>query len=293
MHIHGQEVSVIDGELAELRQRIPKVAARIAIVEDEIEDVQHALQDLEHQPEAAEREAHTREQTRAWLRQEKLRLGQREDRIRQEKANLMQLQLRFLDAKLEQSQLSKDPPSDIENGCLEKSLEEELVDCVEYEGYVRLIPPFLILLFLTALAVWFGVDLIHHQPGLTTTQKVASIGSATFTVMTVVALFVRAAMCTAEWQWTLHACYCITGWHWLKPMARHSPGLQKYHQQQQQQQQQQQEHEDESYVLDTVPSIPQPSASEAASADKYTLDRASDSPRSFDGSDFEDVKKQS
>ena len=162
---------------------------------------------------------------------------------------------------------------------------------VEYEGYVRLIPPCLILIFLTALAVWFGVDLFHHQPGLTTTQRVASIGSATFTVMTIVALFVRAAMCTAEWQWTLHAFYCITGWLWLKPMARHRSCSQHPHQQQQQQQQL--EHEDESYALDTVPSMPQPPASEAASADNFVMDRLSDSPRSFDGSDFEDVKKQS
>lgn len=79
---------------------------------------------------------------------------------------------------------------------------------VEYQGAVRLIPPCLILLFLAALAAWFGFDLLHNQPGLTTTQKVASIGSATFTVMTIVALLVRAAMCTVDLT-------CLLLHHWL------------------------------------------------------------------------------
>jgi len=162
---------------------------------------------------------------------------------------------------------------------------------VEYQGAVRLIPPCLILLFLAALAAWFGFDLLHNQPGLTTTQKVASIGSATFTVMTIVALLVRAAMCTGEWQWTLHACYCITGWCWLKPTS---------HQKQlpQQQQQQQQQHKPLQSiaalsVTDKAPSVLRPSSSEAASADIYQLESASSSPLSLDGSEFEDIKKQS
>ncbi len=103
MQTYGERVALLDGELAELRQRLPKVHARIGVVEDEIEEVQHALQDLELPipADAAERELQKRHETRAWLRQEKLRLGQREDRIRQEKANLMQLQLRLLEAKLQ------------------------------------------------------------------------------------------------------------------------------------------------------------------------------------------------
>ena len=167
---------------------------------------------------------------------------------------------------------------------------------VEYHGCVRLIPPCLILVFLSALAVWFGVNLIHHQPGLTTTQKVASIGSATFTVLTVVALFVRAAMCTGEWQWTLHACYCVTGWRWLKPMPRQRLRSKQLQQQQQQPQQQQQKQNDDAfdvYALDTAPSRPQPPASEAASEDNYHMDGSCDSPRSLDGFAFEEIKKQS
>ena len=151
-------------------------------------------------------------------------------------------------------------------------------------------------MFLSALGVWFGENLIHYQPGLTTTQKVASIGSATFTVLTVVALVVRAAMCTGEWQWTLHACYCITGWRWLKPMPRQRPHSQQQHHQQQQQQQQQQKQDSDAmdvYVLDTASSIPQPPASEAASADNYHMDEGHDSPRSLDGFEPEEIKKQS
>ena len=168
---------------------------------------------------------------------------------------------------------------------------------VEYHGAVRLIPPCLILLFLTALAAWFGFDLLHNQPGLTTTQKVASIGSATFTVMTIVALLVRAAMCTGEWQWTLHACYCVTGWCWLKPTS-HQKQPPQQQQLPQQQQQQQQHHRPlqsnhASSETDEAPSVLQPCSSEAASADNYRLESASSSPLSLDGSEFEDIKKQS
>ena len=161
---------------------------------------------------------------------------------------------------------------------------------VEYHGAVRFIPPCLILLFLTALAAWFGFDLLHNQPGLTTTQKVASIGSATFTVMTIVALLVRAAMCTGEWQWTLHACYCITGWYWLKPTSH-----QKQAPQQQQQQQQQRPLQSIAAlsVAEKAPSVLQSPSSDVASADKYQLESASSSPLSLDGSEFEDIKKQS
>ncbi len=102
MQNYGERPAILDGELQELRQRLPKVQARIGVVEDEIEEVQHALYDLDLSPptDTAETDMQRRDQTRAWLRQEKLRLGQREDRIRQEKANLMQLQLRLLEAKL-------------------------------------------------------------------------------------------------------------------------------------------------------------------------------------------------
>lgn len=154
-------------------------------------------------------------------------------------------------------------------------------------------------MFLSALGVWFGENLVHYQPGLTTTQKVASIGSATFTIMTVVALVVRAAMCTGEWQWTLHACYCITGWRWLKPMPRqpHSQRQHLVYQQQQHQQQQQMTKQNTdavaAYAVDTVPNIPQPAASEAASADNYHMDDSHDSPRSLDGFEPEEIKKQS
>ena len=158
---------------------------------------------------------------------------------------------------------------------------------MEYLGAVRLLPPCLILLFLTALAAWFGFDLLHNQPGLTTTQKVASIGSATFTVMTIVALFVRAAMCTGEWQWTLHTCYCVTGWCWLKPRVCHR-------QQQPQQQQHRRQHSDAgSYVLEKAGSIPQPSPSEAASADNYHKEDDASSLDSMDGSEIEVNKKLS
>ena len=103
MQNYGERPAFLDGELQELRQRLPKVQARIGVVEDEIEEVQHALYDLDLSTptDIAETDLQRRDQTRAWLRQEKLRLGQREDRIRQEKANLMQLQLRLLEAKLQ------------------------------------------------------------------------------------------------------------------------------------------------------------------------------------------------
>lgn len=108
MQNNCERLASLDGELTELRQRIPKVTSRIGVVEDEIEDVQHALQDLECPTGMAERDAQRTEQTRAWLRQEKLRLGQREDRMRQEKASLLILQIRLVEAKLQvQSQVSK------------------------------------------------------------------------------------------------------------------------------------------------------------------------------------------
>ena len=102
MQNYGERPAILDGELQELRQRLPKVQARIGVVEDKIEEVQHALYDLDLSPrtDTAEADMQRRDQTRAWLRQEKLRLGQREDRIRHEKANLMQLQLRLLEANL-------------------------------------------------------------------------------------------------------------------------------------------------------------------------------------------------
>ena len=104
----GERLASLDGELTELRQRIPKVTARIGVVEDEIEDVQHALQDLDCPAEVVERDGQRTEQTRTWLRQEKLRLAQREDRMRQEKASLMMLQLRLVEIKLQvQSQFCK------------------------------------------------------------------------------------------------------------------------------------------------------------------------------------------
>lgn len=101
MQNYGERLASLDGELTELRQRIPRVAARIGVVEDEIEDVQHALQDLDCPTEVAERDVQRTEQTRTWLRQEKARLALREDRMRQEKANLMMLQLRLVEAKLQ------------------------------------------------------------------------------------------------------------------------------------------------------------------------------------------------
>ena len=48
-----------------------------------------------------------------------------------------------------------------------------------------------------------------------------------------------------------------------------------------------------SFTLDKAPSIPQPPASEAASADNFPMEDESSSPRSVDGSEFEDIKKQS
>ncbi|DBA85637.1 hypothetical protein WJX77_003593 [Trebouxia sp. C0004] len=302
MQNYGERPAFLDGELQELRQRLPKVQARIGVVEDEIEEVQHALYDLDLPPstDTAEKDLQRRDQTRAWLRQEKLRLGQREDRVRQEKANLMQLQLRLVEAKLQlqlqlQVQTHAGLSCDIESGEVDKTLQEELVDYIEYQGAVRLIPPCLILLFLTALAAWFGFDLLRNQPNLTTTQKVASIGSATFTVMTIVALLVRAAMCAGEWQWTLHACYCITGWCWLKPTSqrKQSPQQQQLSQQQQQRQQQHRPlHSNAASRVTDDPSILQPSRSEA-SADSCQLESASSNPLSLDGSEFEDIKKQS
>ena len=155
MQSYGEQVALLDRELAELRLRLPKVHDdRIGVVEDEIEALQHALQDLELPAPAgaAERELQARDQTRAWLRQEKLRLGQREDRIRQEKANLLQLQLHLFEAKLqvrsragnvwsvclsqglrysacETAYVLAGVPCDVESGELDTRLEEELVDC--------------------------------------------------------------------------------------------------------------------------------------------------------------------
>ena len=154
MQSYGEQVALLDRELAELRLRLPKVQARIRVVEDEIEALQHALQDLElpSPAGAAERELQARDQTRAWLRQEKLRLGQREDRIRQEKANLLQLQLHLFEAKLqlrsragnvwsvclsqglrysacETAYVLAGAPCDVESGQLDARLEEELVEC--------------------------------------------------------------------------------------------------------------------------------------------------------------------
>ena len=106
-------------------------------------------------------------------------------------------------------------------------------------------------------------------------------------------------MCTGEWQWTLHTCYCVTGWYWLKPRVCHRQQQQPQQQQQQQQpQQQQQQHRPQhsdagSYVLEKAGSIPQVSASEAASADNYHLEDDASSLDSMDGSEIEVNKKLS
>lgn len=84
---------------------------------------------------------------------------------------------------------------------------------------VRLMPPLLMACFLVSLFAWFGLDVQKKTEGLSTTQKVASIGSASFTIMTIVALFVRASMCTGEWQWMLQTCYRTTGCQWFQPSA--------------------------------------------------------------------------
>lgn len=103
MQNYGARVAAIDDELTELRKRVTKVHARIGVVEDEIEEVQHALRDLDlpSPAVAAGVNKQDREQTRAWLRQEKVRLGSREDMIRQENAQLVQLQLRLLETRMQ------------------------------------------------------------------------------------------------------------------------------------------------------------------------------------------------
>lgn len=103
MQNYGARVATLDDELTELRKRIIKVHARIGVVEDEIEEVQHALRDLDlpSPADAAGVERQDRDQTRAWLRQEKLRLGSRENMIRQENAQLVQLQLRLFETRLQ------------------------------------------------------------------------------------------------------------------------------------------------------------------------------------------------
>ena len=79
------------------------------------------------------------------------------------------------------------------------------------------------------------------------------------------------------------------------PRQRQNVQQQHHHQQQQQQQQQQKQIGDaiDAYGLDAVPSIPQPPASEAASADNYHMDEGHDSPRSLGGFEPEEIKKQS
>ena len=94
-------------------------------------------------------------------------------------------------------------------------------------------------------------------------------------------------MCTGEWQWTLHTCYCVTGWYWLKPRVCHR-------QQQPQQQQHRPQHSDAgSYVLEKAGSIPQVSASDAASADNYHKEDDASSLDSMEGSEIEVNKKLS
>ena len=120
--------------------------------------------------------------------------------------------------------------------------------------------------------------------GLSTTQKVASIGSASFTVMTIVALFVRAAMCTGEWQWILHACYRLTGCRWLHPTPL---------------QWQQSPMKDKPSVMAVASSMPDEATcsldlaldtTTKADADRDSLPS---SPGSMDSSTFEEWKKQS
>ena len=121
------------------------------------------------------------------------------------------------------------------------------------------------------------------------TQQVASIGSATLTVVAVIALLVRAVMCTAEWQWGLQVCHCMTGWSWFKPVVQHA--------QEQQTQQQIWAQHVASHVLEHlhkgVPhDIVEPAACDLSSTDNQSEEQEG-STDSFDHSDLEIVKKQS
>lgn len=149
---------------------------------------------------------------------------------------------------------------------------------------VRLMPPLLMACFLVSLFAWFGVDIQKRTEGLSTTQKVASIGSASFTIMTIVALFVRAAMCTAEWQWMLEVCYRATGCHWFQPSA--CPQLS------------QSSVKDRLPVMANAPSLPM-EASVTMGISLNACDQAdtgtaspSASPSSMDSSTFEEWKKK-
>lgn len=152
-----------------------------------------------------------------------------------------------------------------------------------YRIIVRLIPPCLIACFLIGLFAWFGVDLQQETEGLSTTQKVASIGSASFTLMTIVALFVRAAMCTGEWQWLLQMCDRLTGWDLL----------------QQKQQQQQPAARDMLPVFTAAPAlpiqaigIPEKCLDSGCNHHNQTVSIPS-SPDSMNSSTIEEWKKQS
>ena len=160
---------------------------------------------------------------------------------------------------------------------------------MHYQGAVRLLPPLLVVAFLTALATWFGSDLLRRQTGLTMTQQVACIGSATLTVVAVIALLVRAVMCTAEWQWGLQICHCITGWSWLKPVVQHA-------QEQQTQQQIWAQHVASHVLKDLQKGVPhniaEPAPFDLSSTDSRPEEEEG-STDSFDSSDLEVVKKQS
>lgn len=139
----------------------------------------------------------------------------------------------------------------------------------------------MIVCFLIGLFAWFGVDVQKKTEGLSTTQKVASIGSASFTIMTIVALFVRAAMCTGEWQWILQMCGNVTGWSQLTSLQRQQPVV-----------------KDKLPVIATAPALPFQASSKAdnalgseciASAGNINVPS---SPSSVDSSTFEEWKKK-
>ena len=118
------------------------------------------------------------------------------------------------------------------------------------------------------------------------TQQVASIGSASLTVVAVIALLVRAVMCTAEWQWGLQICHCITGWSWLKPVVQHA-------QEQQTQPQICAQHAANHAMEDLHKGVPHDIVAIDLSPTDNRPEGQEESTDGFDSSDLGVVKKQS
>lgn len=249
---HSRTASAHGCALANIYQRLHMLQSHILCVQDEIEEAQRAPQDkdLPSTADISEHETINDCQAWLWLQQHNGRVYHQEMTSQRKSNNWVQLQL-WVDEVEKHKLADSDRDGDVECGRWQRDTQG-----LRYHGAVRLLPPILVVAFLTALATWFGSDLLRHQ---------------------------------TEWQWGLQICHCITGWLWLKPVVQHA---QEEQTQQQVWAQRASNHAMEDFHQGVLHDIVEPAAFDLDLTDSRP-EEAEASTGIFDNSDLEDVKKHS